>query len=213
MPIARLTRRRALAAGGALVVLIALALTAPLGRADPASDQAQKFIEGLADKAVAALTDPKVPRAERETRARVLLNDNFAVATIGQWVLGRYWRSAAPQEKQEYLALFEDLIVTTYVDRFTRYAGEKLSVIGASAADSGGDVIVSSQINRPGSQPVDVGWRVRTKDGTSKVVDVYVEGVSMGQTQRSEFGSIIQNNGGQISALLEEMRRRLQRAS
>jgi phospholipid transport system substrate-binding protein len=213
MPSARLTVRRAAAACGSLFILIVFALVAPAGRADPASDQARAFIEGLADKAVAALTDPKVPRPEREKRARALLNDNFAVPTIGQWVLGRYWRTATPQEKQEYLALFEDLIVTTYVDRFTRYSGEKLTVTGASSADAGGDVIVSSQINRPGSQPVDVGWRVRTKDGTNKVVDVYVEGVSMGQTQRSEFGSIIQNGGGAVSALLEEMRRRLQRAS
>jgi len=53
---------------------------------------------------------------------------------------------------------------------------------------------------------------VRTRDGSMKVVDVSVEGVSMGQTQRSEFASIIQNNGGQVSGLLAEMRRRLQQA-
>ncbi|MDP6403471.1 MAG: N-acetylneuraminate synthase family protein, partial [SAR202 cluster bacterium] len=46
-----------------------------------------------------------------------------AVETIGQFVLGRYWRKATEAERREYLKLFEDLIVETYVDRFTKYTG------------------------------------------------------------------------------------------
>jgi len=42
-----------------------------------------------------------------------------------------------------------------------------------------------------------------------KIVDVIVEGVSMGQTQRSEFGSVIRRNGGRVSSLIDELRRRL----
>jgi phospholipid transport system substrate-binding protein len=44
-----------------------------------------------------------------------------------------------------------------------------------------------------------------------KIVDVYVEGVSLGQTQRSEFASVIRNTGGKVAGLLDEMRRRVKR--
>jgi phospholipid transport system substrate-binding protein len=200
----------------------AFAILAPLvaiflllgGRDATATEEAQAraFIEKLADQAIGALTEPGVSREEREARARVLLNENFAVPTIAQWVLGRYWRSATPEERRQYLELFEDLIIVTYVDRFTRYSGEDLKVTRTVRAEDGGDVLVYSEISRGGGQPFEVTWRVRERDGGFKIVDVYVEGVSMGQTQRSEFASVIQNSGGKISGLLEEMRRRLARA-
>lgn len=204
---------RFFAAAAAVVVVLAVLIAPARAADDDTQAKARAFIEGLADQAVQALTNASVPREEREKRARVLLRENFAVPTIAQWVLGRYWRVATPAEQQEYLSLFEDLIVVTYVDRFTRYSGERLRVTRSVGMGETGDVNVFSDISNPGGSPIDIGWRVRTRDGAMKVVDVSVEGVSMGQTQRSEFASIIQNNGGQVSGLLAEMRRRLQQAS
>jgi phospholipid transport system substrate-binding protein len=54
-----------------------------------------------------------------------------------------------------------------------------------------------------------VNWRVRLRDGKYKVIDVMVEGISMGQTQRSEFSSVIRKNGGKVKGLLVELRKRL----
>ena len=203
---------RFFAAAAAVVVVLAVLIAPARAADDDTQAKARAFIEGLADQAVQALTNASVPREEREKRARVLLRENFAVPTIAQWVLGRYWRVATPEEQQEYLRLFEDLIVVTYVDRFTRYSGERLRVTRSVGMGETGDVNVFSDITNPGGTPIDIGWRVRTRDGSMKVVDVSVEGVSMGQTQRSEFASIIQNNGGQVAGLLAEMRQRLQQA-
>lgn len=203
---------RFFAAAAAVVVVLAVLIAPTRAADDDTQAKARAFIEGLADQAVQALTNASVPREEREKRARVLLRENFAVPTIAQWVLGRYWRVATPEEQQEYLRLFEDLIVVTYVDRFTRYSGERLRVTRSVGMGETGDVNVFSDITNPGGTPIDIGWRVRTRDGSMKVVDVSVEGVSMGQTQRSEFASIIQNNGGQVAGLLAEMRQRLQQA-
>lgn len=192
-----------------LAALAVMVLAAPPSLADSNSD-ATVFIQGLSDQAIASLTAPGISRAERETRARVLLNDNFAVPTIGQFVLGRYWRTASAEERAEYLRLFEQLIVVTYVDRFSRYSGERLRVINALSDTESGDVTVNSEITRPAGAPVQVGWRVRRVPPSFKIVDVIVEGVSMGQTQRSDFASVIRNNGGTLTALLDEMRRRVQ---
>lgn len=204
---------RFVAVAAVLVAILAVLIAPARAVDDDTQAKAREFIEGLADQAVQALTNASVPREEREKRARVLLRENFAVPTIAQWVLGRYWRVATPAEQQEYLRLFEDLIVVTYVDRFTRYSGERLRVTRSVGMGETGDVNVFSDVTNPGGTPVDIGWRVRTRDGAMKIVDVSVEGVSMGQTQRSEFASIIQNNGGQVSGLLAEMRQRLQQAS
>jgi phospholipid transport system substrate-binding protein len=190
------------------IVCAALLPAVPVASADSAED-ARAFIEGLADQAIDALTPPVISRAEREARARSLLNDNFAVPAIGQFVLGRYWRDATAEQRSEYLRLFEDLIVITYVDRFIRYSGEKLKVTRTLSDAASGDVMVYSEISRPAAPPLEVGWRVSRRDRALKIVDVLVEGASMSLTQRSEFASVIRNNGGSVAALLDEMRRRV----
>ncbi|MBC8159529.1 MAG: ABC transporter substrate-binding protein [Rhodospirillales bacterium] len=198
-------RRSVLGFFAALVVAIGVC-GVPSARADNAEARASAFIESLAERAISALTEENVAREDRVERFRELLNDNFAVKTIGRWVLGRYWKRASKEQQTEYLQLFEDLIVTTYVDRFEAYSDEQI-VVSKAEAGSGSDFLVKTTISRPsGGNPVKVSWRVRARDETFKIVDVVVEGVSMGQTQRSEFASVIRRNGGTVEGLLSKLR-------
>ncbi|MCW8916338.1 MAG: ABC transporter substrate-binding protein [Magnetovibrio sp.] len=174
---------------------------------------AETFIEGLAEEAVAALTDKNVTRDERIDRFRKLLKHNFDVPVIGKWVLGRYWRTASDAEKEEYLQLFEEYVVVTYVERFDQYSGEKIDVV-KTVSDPGKDSLVYSEINRPtGGEPIRVNWRVRNKSDIYKIIDVFVEGISMSQSQRKEFTSVIRSNGGKVSGLIEVLRNKLETLS
>ena len=51
-------------------------------------------------------------------------------------------------------------------------------------------------------------WRLVTDNGAYKISDIIVEGVSMMVTQRSEFASVVQRNGGQVRGLIAMMRER-----
>lgn len=189
-----------------LALVSSWAFFGPAAQADDSKADAKAFIESLADRAISALTIETVPREERIELFRDLLNDHFAVKTIGRWVLGRYWNRATKEQRAEYLSLFEDLIIVTYVDRFTAYSGEALTVTKIVPA-TGKDLLVNTSITRPkATQPVSVDWRVRQRDSGFKIVDVIVEGVSMGQTQRSEFASVIRRNGGTVEGLLAKLR-------
>ncbi len=196
--------RRAVAAV-LMVVLAVAALGRPAG-AVPAEADAKAFIENLADEAIEALTLPDATRAEKYERFRALLRSHFAVDDIAEWVLGRHWERASEPEKHAYLALFEDWVIVTYVRRFENYSGETLRVSRALTGAGSPDVIVDSQIVRPDVDPVHVGWRVRNYDETLRIVDVFIEGVSMSQTQRADFASIIRRRGG-VAGLIEEMER------
>jgi len=187
--------------GGAMGAKPAHAETTP-----QAPTTAQDFIEGLAEEAVNALTAEGVSREMRIARFTHLFNNSFDVQTIGKWVLGRYWRTATDAEKEAYLKLFEEYVVITYVERFDQYSGEKLQVI-KSVAEPGQDALVFSEIKRPsGGEPIRVDWRVRTNADVYKIIDVYVEGISMSQTQRKEFTSVIRANGGTVAGLLNALR-------
>ncbi len=183
-------------------------------RADDFNAGAHQFIVSLSNRVVEELTPQNIDRTEREKRFRNILADHFAIKEIGRWVLGRYWRKANEKQRNEYLELFENLIIATYVNRFENYRGETFSV-GKAVIKGKSDAIVYSFVNQiDGSQPLKVDWRVKRKNsGAFKIVDVIVEGISMGQTQRSEFASVIRENGGNIDAFLVRLRERLENAA
>ena len=174
------------------------------GAAEPES--AKTFINSLANDAILLMARKDLPAPERTQRFRELFKRGFDVAAIGRFVLGRYWRDATEAEQAEYLRLFEDLIVATYAGRFSEYSGETLTVL-EGRPDEDRFLLVTSQINRSGGNPpIRIDWRIADGQGTPKIVDVVVEGVSMSVTQRSEFASVIQRNGGKIQGLIVALR-------
>lgn len=177
---------------------------------DAYADGTKAFIKVLAEKAIQSLTVNDISKEEREQRFRALMLQNFAIPGIARFVLGRHWPRASAQQKDEYLKLFEDLMVATYAERFSKYAGETLEIEQAEIRNQN-DTIVYSTIRRvDGAQPIKVAWRVRGKLGGLKIVDIIVEGISMVQTQKSEFASFIQQHDGNLGALLAEIRKRIQ---
>jgi len=55
-----------------------------------------------------------------------------------------------------------------------------------------------------------VQWRLHDMpDGSLRITDIIVEGVSMAITQRQDFSSTLQGIGGKIDALLSAMRTKI----
>src|SRR6266581_370593 len=165
---------------------------------DVAAQDARAFVSRLGTEAIQVL-GPSVSPAQRLARFRELFRNDFDVPGIGQFVLGRYWRIATPPEQQEFLGLFQEYIVRSYSTRLTEYGGEPFRVTGARA--NGAETVVSSEVVRGNGSRIAVDWYLIDHGGAHKITDVYVGGVSMKVTQRDEFASVIQRNGGQVGAL------------
>lgn len=166
------------------------------------------FVQAMAEDAISSLATENTARDERIKRFRQMFNDKFAVRSIGKFVLGRYWNRANESERDEYMGLFEDLMVVTYVDRFASYAGEALKV-EKSRKENEQIVTVFSVIERTGgAKSIRVNWRIGTNGTKYKVLDVVVEGASMSTTLKSDFSSIVRSKGGKVSGLIEELRKK-----
>jgi len=171
---------------------------------------AAKFIQDLGNKAIGIITDQSLTSTQRSKMYDSLLRDSFDLNAIGRFVLGRAWNTATPQQQQEYMKLFEANVIKIYGDRLSFYTGESFHVKGVRQ-ESDVDAVITSEIDHPGgAQPTPIDWRVRQKDGKFAIVDVVIEGVSQSVTERQEYSSIIERNGGKIDALLDLMRQRAQ---
>jgi len=190
----------------AVLVLAASTLLSLPAFAEKSPEDAQAFIQNLAQQAITTVADQKLSDAQRNDNFRKLFVASFDLPQISQFVLARYWRTATPEQQQDFMKLFQDLQVLNWAQRFKDYKGENLQVT-SSAKDGDKGFAVDSQLNHPPSQPLPVQWKVRQgDDGQLRVTDIVVEGVSMAITQRSDFNSLLQGNGGKIDALLSALR-------
>ena len=190
-------RRTVLA--GLIMIVGAFGAPAILAAADPAA-----VINNLGNRALEVLGKNATP-AQRVARFHDLFREDFDVPGIARFVLGRYWKTATQEEQQEFVKLFEDYIALVYSNQLAAYSGEKLKVTGSRT--NAEEAIVASEIIRPaGTPPVKVEWHLTDRNGTYKISDVTVDGISMAVTQRSEFASVIQRSGGQVAGLIAQLR-------
>jgi phospholipid transport system substrate-binding protein len=186
-----------------LIFIIAALVIITLGYVADAKTHNKNFIEELNTKAVSLSSATLLPE-ERNQRFRMLLKKNFDIPRIARFATGRYWRKFAPEQKAEFIQLFEEIIITKYSKLFSAYAGFQFVVI--KEQENSKYAMVTSEL-RPGNEKsIVLVWQILVKNGQQKVVDIRVEGVSMAITQREEYTSILSNNKIDIEALFKAMR-------
>jgi phospholipid transport system substrate-binding protein len=125
--------------------------------------------------------------------AKVLPHFDFTRMT--QLAVGKYWRTATPEQKQELAAEFRNMLVRTYTKVFTVYRDQSVEVKPLRMAPDDTEVTVKTVINKPGSQPIPVDYEMKMAADGWKVFDISIEGVSMVMSYRGTFASEIQDGG------------------
>jgi phospholipid transport system substrate-binding protein len=192
------------------LALVVMAFALPLGAAGAQGQgDPRAFMTDIGNRVLKIINDKAAPEAQRKQQFTQLVEGAFDVPRIARFVLGRYWRTASDQEKQQFEGAFETYMISVYWSRFTSYNGEGFKVTGSQDQGSK-NVTVTTDIMRPesGQPPVKVTWYL-SKSGTSfKIEDASLEGVSQALTYRDEFSSIIEQNGGKVSALISKLNER-----
>lgn len=200
----RLLACRRLVVGSAAAIAALFAL--PVLAADAASD----LIAGTAAEVIEIIKSKPAGPA-RQAAIQQVLQTKFDLPYMGQQALGQFWARTTEPERARFLKAVETAEARSYSERFGHYAGQTLTV-GRVTTRSNGVYIVDSKLNQSNGQPVKLEWEVRDAAGRGlRITDVKVEGVSMVMTRRSDFNSYIQNNGGKVEPLINELEARAQR--
>lgn len=132
---------------------------------------------------------------------KVLPNFNFTRMTA--LALGKEWRKASPQQQQQLTAEFRTLLVRTYSNALTSYKNQKIIYKPFKMAPADVDVLVRTEVQQPGSKPVQLDYSLEKVDGSWKVYDVVVAGISLVTNYRDQFNQEVRNGGidGLIAAI------------
>jgi phospholipid transport system substrate-binding protein len=178
--------------------------------ARPAASMAMQdpraFIGTLGTQAIDVLA-PSVQAAERIALFRVLIAQDFDADGIGRFALGRYWPRATPQQRQVFLALFQEYTARVYSYWLGAYGGAEFRVTGSRR--NGDRTIVTSEIPRPDGRTMRLDWLLDRNGAEYKISDVYIDGLSTKVTERDQFASWIEKNGGGVDALIAVLRQQI----
>ena len=168
-----------------------------------ANDPAVDFVSRLANDMISDVLATEKPMTEKLDLFRSKFQNALDLKYIGQFVTGVYWRRASDTEKQMFLDAFMEFATKSWADKFNMYTGQTIVFKGTRNAQKGQLFVDSVIQNEP---PAEVIWRIREKDGSYKIVDIIVEGVSMAMSYRNEYNAYLQANGGSLKKLTQTLK-------
>jgi phospholipid transport system substrate-binding protein len=162
-------------------------------------------IRSTVDRAILVLKDPVLkPVAktqERRDQLKKILFARFDFTEMAKRALAANWRRRTPQEQEEFVALFTELLERAYADIIESYSDEKIIYIGERLDGSYADV--ASKVLTSKGEEYSINYRAHLVNGEWRVYDVIAENISVVNNFRSQFNRVIANSS------YEELVRRL----
>jgi phospholipid transport system substrate-binding protein len=176
------------------------------GAGEPcAMPDAAAKIRGLYDALLNTMKEGETlgPRG-RYRRLEPVIGQTFDLQYMARAVVGPGWAGASQMQQQGMVDAFARYITATYANRFDRYSGQQLRVLGEQPyADS---MIVDSEIVKADGKSVPIKYLMRRTGEDWRVADIYLQGsISELATRRSEFASIVRQQGiSGLAVILDE---------
>jgi phospholipid transport system substrate-binding protein len=149
-------------------------------------------------------------RAKRRSEIRKVVDERFDFWEMARRSMARHWKKISGEEQDEFVPLYADLLVATYIKRIERYQDEGVEYDDEKRSDIYARVktrIISSERNFE----IPVEYRLRKLEARWKVYDVTVEGVSLVNNYRTQFNTIMRSGSfdnlmSRLKAKVEELK-------
>ena len=204
-----ITRRHLLACTAAASLLASMApWGGALAQGAVAAPEATAFVTRLGSELV-AIIDGAGTYEDKKRRLQPLIETAVDVDGIARFCLGRYQRTATPQQMQEFTQLFRAVLMNNIFGKIGEFQGVTFNPTTTTVRDGGTQV--GTLIKRPNQQANTVQWVVAPVAGAPRIIDVIAEGVSLRLTQQSDYAAFLARNNGDVGALIAAMRNQVGR--
>jgi len=190
-------------------VLAALSITLVLAGAQAQSATApDALIKQLSNEVIDAVKSDKAIQAGDVSKiitlvdTKVMPNVNFQRMTAS--AVGRYWRTATPEQQKRLQDEFKILIVRTYAGALTQVKDQTVQLKPMRAGADDPEVVVRTEVKGRGD-PIQLDYRLEKNGSEWKIYDVNVLGVWLVEQYKSSFAQEIGAAGvdGLIAKLAE----------
>jgi phospholipid transport system substrate-binding protein len=112
-----------------------------------------------------------------------------------QLAMGAIWLHATLEQQERLAQEFTTLVVHAYSAALASYS-DQVMVVSRLRADTGDtDVPVRFEIDRPGTQPIAIGYSLEITPSGWKVYDITIDGTSLVSAFHGAFSEQVRNHG------------------
>jgi len=166
-------------------------------------DVASKTFDRIKANQEAIKADPELLRTIMEEELVPHIDYKFAAFMV----LGKHFKSVPQEKLGEYISVFRQYLITTYAVAMGYYDNQTVVFEPESPFDDKKSITVRAVVQDPVRPEIRIAFKVRKDSKTNewKAYDMVAEGISMLNSKRSEFESILRQDGiDSVIALMKD---------
>jgi phospholipid transport system substrate-binding protein len=176
-------------------VLLLMAITATSALAGPAMDCLGTTVDQITSLLAAPAYKDASSRPAMRVKLITIIDSIFDMKELSRRALGADWNKFSAEQQTRFVAAFGTLLQNTYLDKIESYTDEKVQYLNEQALGEGKVEVATKVISK--GREIPITYRLIDRGGW-KVYDVVIEGVSLVQNYRSQFGQILMHDNPDV---------------
>ena len=172
----------------------AAAAAAPASAGDPAA-MVRETAQGMLDELDKHRDEYRRDSAKVAALVDKWLMPHFDTETSARVVLGQFWRSATPDQRQRFIDAFYHSLLINYGDSLVEFTSDRLKIYPSRLEPGATTATVRTEVRRRNGDTVSVNYSLRMTPQGWKAWDVVIDGISYVKSYREDFGAQIENQG------------------
>jgi len=186
-------------------MILGLALSLVMGTSGAWAAQPTQVVKEVIENALNVLNNPSYTKEQKRRKVKSIVDPHFDYREMAKLSLGPTWHSINAGQRNEFVHLFSQLLEASYADKIVKYA-QRVKIDYVSEVPMGNRAEVRTMVVKPNDR-IPLSYRLLSEDGTWKVYDVIIEGVSLVNNYRSQFRRIIHQHS--YAGLVQRLRTRV----
>lgn len=180
----------------------AMALTAfPHVASALTEGQARKLVDDLVSEINGVISSGKSEKSMYTSFEKIF--KRFAdTSYLAAYAMGNDGRRASKSQKKAFSKAFTGYISRRYGGRFREFIGGRLEVKGVRKIKHGFEVKTTAFLR--GESPFEVTFLINQNN---RMYNMFIEGVNMLLTERSEIGAMLDKRGGNIDKMIADLKK------
>ena len=189
------------------ILLVCIAAAAPLCATARPLSEAGAIIQSTIEQLRTAIrreinTSNRADPAKISALVDELVLPHLDITLSGRLILGRHWGNATATERRDFIEGYRALLLRVYAVHAADYMDAEVKILDSAvtAAEGRGsapkNLTVRTRVTRPGKPVASVDYRMAAADGTWKIFDAVINGVSIVSMLRTAVSEEIGRSGG-----------------